>query len=58
MTEEQARDTLAKLLGTPPIPGQGKIERVFQIAKQIGSSWPTDHINLIWLGYEYRIVIE
>lgn len=64
MTETEARDTLIKL--TSPKTGfDQQVDRAIQTAKQIGSAWLTEDINVICLYHQpqsalpyWRIVIE
>jgi hypothetical protein len=64
MTETDARTVLTSLhiTDTSKLTTEG-IDRAIQTAKQIGSSWPTSHINLIYHCYDndldfWRIIIE
>ena len=64
MTETEARDTLIKLTSTKT-DSVHQVDRAIQTAKQIGSAWLAEGINVICLYHQpqsalpyWRIVIE
>jgi len=71
MTETEVREILAKLNEISLSHGRARLmpaDRAIQTAKSIGSSWPSDRVNLIYMypdhysnntsGECYRMVIQ